>query len=371
MTKILIIEDTNDMRTDLVELLVLEGFDAVGAENGQVGVERALDFRPDLILCDIMMPEMDGYEVLKTLRSNPQTATIPFIFLTALSEKPDVRYGMVLGADDYLTKPFAVNEVLESIHSQLRKRAEFNARAEERLAALRENIMTALPHELRTPLNSILGFSEMMIYECQRLKPDQITDWAQHIYDAGQRLYRLVENYLYYMRIETSRSGNAPAAAALPISALSDTIEVRAIQTAEKHQRIENLKILFDGSGPGQYVVSEQDLAKIVEELVDNACKFSEPGTEIVVGTSTDSNSFTLTIADHGRGMTEDQIHSIGAYMQFERWFYEQQGMGLGLAIVKRLAEEYRAHFMVHSIPGESTKVSIAFPRAHKASQSA
>ncbi len=124
MNKILVIEDEPEMRRNLVTILRLENFVAFCAENGTAGVEQAVRIRPDLILCDVMMPGLDGYGVLTALRAAPQTATIPFIFLTARGEKPDVRAGMNLGADDYLTKPVAKNDLLQAIHARLKRRAE-------------------------------------------------------------------------------------------------------------------------------------------------------------------------------------------------------------------------------------------------------
>ncbi|HEY5912840.1 MAG TPA: response regulator transcription factor [Verrucomicrobiae bacterium] len=124
MNKILVIEDEPEMRRNLVTILRLENFVAYCAENGAAGVEQATRVRPDLILCDVMMPGLDGYGVLTALRAAPQTATIPFIFLTARGEKPDVRAGMNLGADDYLTKPVAKSDLLQAIHARLKRRAE-------------------------------------------------------------------------------------------------------------------------------------------------------------------------------------------------------------------------------------------------------
>jgi len=123
MKKILVIEDEAQSRDIYLESLEEEGFDAIGAENGRVGVQRAQEQLPDLVLCDIMMPELDGYGVLSTLRQDPLTAMIPFIFLTAKATKAELRQGMELGADDYLTKPSTVEELLRAIAVRLEKQA--------------------------------------------------------------------------------------------------------------------------------------------------------------------------------------------------------------------------------------------------------
>lgn len=115
MKTIVLIEDNQDVRENTAEILELQHYKVTTAENGRIGVEKAISYIPDLIICDIMMPELDGYEVFERLSNHPKTASIPFIFLTAKSEKTDFRKGMNLGADDYLTKPFEEKELLEAI----------------------------------------------------------------------------------------------------------------------------------------------------------------------------------------------------------------------------------------------------------------
>ena len=124
MKKILVIEDEAEMRRNLATILRLEKFHPVAAENGRVGLELAKKEIPDLVLCDVMMPELDGYGVIAALREDPATVSVPFIFLTAKGEKPDIRAGMNLGADDYLTKPVAKADLLSAIRSRLERAAQ-------------------------------------------------------------------------------------------------------------------------------------------------------------------------------------------------------------------------------------------------------
>ncbi len=121
MKKILVIEDELTVRSNILEILEFEQFDAVSAENGLIGALWAQEYSPDLVICDVMMPEINGYEVLSALRQNPMTATIPFIFLTAMVDYSDRRRGMELGADDYLTKPFTTDELLAAISTRFAK----------------------------------------------------------------------------------------------------------------------------------------------------------------------------------------------------------------------------------------------------------
>jgi len=124
MKKILVIEDEPEMRRNLTTILRLEKFLPIGAEDGRRGLELARTEKPDLILCDVMMPELDGYGVISALRMDPATVAIPFIFLTAKGEKPDIRAGMNLGADDYLTKPVPKADLLAAIRSRLERAAQ-------------------------------------------------------------------------------------------------------------------------------------------------------------------------------------------------------------------------------------------------------
>jgi CRP-like cAMP-binding protein len=123
MSKILIIEDNTDIRENLAEILELDGYETIQAENGKIGLEKAMADSPDLIICDVMMPVLDGFGVLKILNRNPKLMHVPFMFLTAKSEKSDFRKGMGLGADDYITKPFDDVELLEAIQIRLKKSA--------------------------------------------------------------------------------------------------------------------------------------------------------------------------------------------------------------------------------------------------------
>src|SRR5690606_6798185 len=118
---VLLIEDNQDIRENMAEILDLSGYKTITAPDGKQGVAAALDSNPDIIVCDIMMPELDGYGVIHMLQKNPITQNIPFIFLTAKAERTEIRKGMELGADDYITKPFNGTELLNAIESRLRK----------------------------------------------------------------------------------------------------------------------------------------------------------------------------------------------------------------------------------------------------------
>jgi two-component system, OmpR family, alkaline phosphatase synthesis response regulator PhoP len=152
MKTILVIEDEQTVRESILDLLEAEGFQGIGGENGSVGVKLAHDRHPDLILCDVQMPDLDGFTVLTQLRQSPETAGIPFIFLTARTTKADIRYGMELGADDYLTKPCTAAELLGAVSGRLAKyeamAAQYKQKAEEPLTVHSGSKKTAVPSPL-------------------------------------------------------------------------------------------------------------------------------------------------------------------------------------------------------------------------------
>lgn len=361
MKKILIIEDEEAVRANILELLEVEGFNAIAAENGAIGVQLALFHLPDLIICDVMMPEIDGHGVLTALRQNPVTATIPFIFLTAKVDKADLREGMSLGADDYLTKPIRSKELLRAIATRLEKQAAIESFQARKLDELRSNITLSLPHELRTPLNGIIGFSELLLAEYDSLESSEVQEMLESIRTSGQRLYRLIQNFLLYAELElvATDAERVKSLQSHQISSVKTIIADQAIQQAKQANREADLHLeLQDAS----VYISESRLNKLVEELIDNAFKFSTAGTPICVTSRVEKNTFSLAINDKGRGMTAEQIANVGAYRQFERKLYEQQGSGLGLTIAKRLAELYAGNLTIESLPEQQTTVLVTLP---------
>ena len=167
MKKILVIEDEQVIRENILKLLKAEGYDVTGAENGAQGLNAALSNLPDVILCDVMMPQLDGYGVLVALRSHPVTATVPFVFLTGKADRSQVRQGMELGADDYLTKPFTKAELVGAISSRLKKQAalaqqQYNLRSSQSSALLQEAADRL--EQIKTSLCGALKREEFQVY---------------------------------------------------------------------------------------------------------------------------------------------------------------------------------------------------------------
>ncbi len=360
--QILVVEDAHSLRRDIVEMLGFEGYDVIDAENGLKGLERARESHPDLIICDIMMPVMDGYEVLAELRRDRTLEMIPFIFLTARGDRVDWRTGMQSGADDYVIKPFTASELLGTVRTRLERKEIIESYTESLVDEVRNNIITAMPHELRTPLNVVLGFSTLMMTDAAGLDAARIEEMSTHIHVAGNRLYRLIENYITYAYTEILMSDGNRRQLLHAGFLFSPQVSIRNYAT--ERARIFNREndVQFSLQETAQLAIHEEYFKKIIEELVDNACKFSLQGTSIQIDSSVQNGLYIIEILDHGRGMKPEQIERIGAYMQFERHFHEQQGSGLGLIISKRLIELHSGTFAIDAAVAQGTIIRFALP---------
>lgn len=362
MTKILIIEDQPDVRENIQAILDLEDYETLTAADGLIGVELAQQFLPDLILCDVMMPRLDGFGVLKELRQLPATGSIPFIFLTAKADRTDLRHGMESGADDYLTKPFTLEELLNAIAVRLARQVTVNQAAHQEMDQLRQNITRALPHELLTPLNGILGTTEILRDFYDSMNKAEILSSIKDIQDSGKRLYRLVQNFLLFAELQLLEENPERIQVwkyrLAQKTETSEIIQELAQELAEQGNRLIDLHLDIENT---TIDMADQDFRKVVEEMIDNAFKFSSDGTPVKIRSYCQGDRFCLEIQDQGRGMTSQQIDEIGAYMQFDRKLYEQQGSGLGLILAKRITQLYSGNFAITSTPHKGTTIHLSW----------
>lgn len=357
-SKILIIEDDKVVRVNLEFLLKNENYQVICAKDGEEGIKYAKESSPDLIICDIMMPKYNGYQVLEAIRTNEDTSLIPFIFLTAKGTRYDQRKGMNLGADDYITKPFNLEDVLKSVHARLEKKDEIS----EQIEKIQLDIGKMLPHELRTPLTTIKGYTDILT-EANMLQVDldTVVEWARIIQESEKKLERIAENYSLYASFVTHEKKssemvfwrNRERIFARPI------IETAVNQKAERAGRAEDVTYRLNNF---TFVISVNAFMKILEEIMDNAFKFSPKGSPIQIFNKIKDNHVYITIKDHGCGMTNHQIKNIGPFKQFNRDKNEQQGSGLGLYIARYLIELNNGELIMESENDQGTSVTLKFP---------
>ncbi len=356
MKTILIIEDTPDVREEICDILQMEGFNTYSAINGLEGLELAKQKLPDLVVTDILMPVMDGYQFFKELKKSPVTENIPVIFLSAKAAPGDIRYGMNLGADDYLTKPLSPEDLIISINNKLQK----VEKIQKKMETLRANISYFLPHELKTPLNGILGFAEYLKDKIPDISRTEISEIAGYIYQSGIRLQRVVENYATFSNLSlwVEDPEKAKDIINTPFIEAKKIIQKIVKEKINNEYRESDLEIDIEDE---EIKIEENYFIKILEELIDNAIKFSVPGNKIKISAKTEDKQYILTVYNSGSGITEEQIVNIGAFMQFNRQKNEQQGVGLGLAIVQLITKLFNAKLEIKSKLDEYFSVSVVF----------
>jgi len=338
------------------------GYEVIEAHNGHEGIEKARAELPDLILCDVNMGKVNGYLTLAALRTEAPTAAIPFILMTGLADNAGMRHGMELGADDYLPKPFTTDVLYAAVEARLKKSQTVRDEAETKLRHLRDNISLMMPHEMRTPLNGIISNAELLATSSATLKASDVAEMGQEILNSSQRLERLIENFLIYAQLEliaadpknvnALRIGKTDGPAAL-VKTISDAQAVQAGRL--KDLKVESVNVPVPVSG--------EYFSKVVNELVQNAFKFSEAGTPVRVKLVETFNGLELSVTDHGRGFSTEQIRRIGAYVQFDRKMQDQQGLGMGLVIAKRLAELHGGTLTVEVRKESGTIVTVKLPK--------
>jgi CheY-like chemotaxis protein len=364
MKKILVIDDAEFILESTSALLEFEGYEVLTAENGSIGVKKAKEFKPDLILCDISMPVMDGFEVLDNIRSDNITHRIPFIFLTAFNEKSNMREGMTKGADDYLVKPYSRDEIVSAINAQWKKYNVFEKHVKSKVEQVGKSVTYALHHEFRTAINEIKGNAGIIYQESESLSTDEIKMLSHDIVQSVSRLSKITENYLLYIRLNNIEDNEE----LLDEIKLYKTEEPFAVaydivnNTAAKYDRFDDF-IVKDETMGISINMSSENFYVIMNELSDNAFKFSNKGDKVIMSSKISDENLIVELSDEGIGIEDNQISNIAALNQFNREKNEQQGVGLGLIIAKKMIELHNGNFNIFSNGvDKGTKIILSFP---------
>ncbi|NJL95609.1 MAG: hybrid sensor histidine kinase/response regulator [Anaerolineae bacterium] len=203
--KILVVEDDMHLMEGIREILELDDYEVMTAPSGVEGLAllRSGKTLPDLIVSDIMMPRMDGYEFFEVVRSETAWLTIPFIFLTAKGEKQDIRLGKAMGADDYVTKPFGAEDLLIAVRAKLERNVQIQSVLSSQVSDIKRRILTILNHEFRTPLTYVVAYADMLHRDAQSMDLGELGAFLQGVTSGADRLRRLVENFIYLVEMET------------------------------------------------------------------------------------------------------------------------------------------------------------------------
>jgi len=364
--RILLVDDSDLILDSTATLLQIEGYEIITASDGESGVELAVKEIPDLIICDVSMPGMSGYDVVEKIRANKITMSIPFILLTAFTDKSKMREGMERGADDYLTKPYTKKELLAAIDSQWKKFGNVETKVQEKVETVGKNLNYALPHEFRTVLSQLMGCANLLKNNAADIDKEDIIEVATDMISVITRLTRITDNFLLFTKLETAADSKDSISqlraikSAEPCACLVDIIDSASM----RYNRVGDIEI--------QNVVMDITIAmgweffcKLITELLDNALKFSQSGSKVTIDAElAENNLLKIVISDTGIGMTHEQITNVGAYMQFQRDIYEQQGVGIGLIIAKRIVEIHGGTFKIESEKNVGTSIVFTIPIA-------
>lgn len=362
--KILVIEDDLNIQSNLAEWLEFEGFSVATASDGRQGIQKALEFLPNLIISDISMPEMNGYDVIETLHTYPQLAGIPFIFLTALTDKSFVRVGMELGADDYLTKPFTRPELLSAINARLERHKAIATTVRQEVEEVKLKLIRLVSHELRTPLTSLIFVQQVLERQLEMLSREEIADMLSTIRVGTDRLQHLIQQTVLLAKIETGLLTQAS------IEEMGTTVYLwQLIPDAVEHAR----RYAFRNRD-GHIVVDQRDiknaifgdallLKQALSELLTNALNFSDESNAIYVTRQYADNFIWIRVVDQGFGMTQaDTVKAQKPFEQVGRDRREQQGLGLGLTVARQIVELHKGFFHIESQVSKGTEVTLGFP---------
>jgi two-component system sensor histidine kinase/response regulator len=368
MKKILVIEDEKILREEVIEWLTLEDYEAVGAEGGMAGIETTFRFLPDLIICDITMPRLDGHGVLLELRSNLATADIPFIFMTARASYEDIRTGMDMGADDYITKPFSRMELLQAVQTRLEKKGIQQEQQQQKIeqwqeafqqeheqVQLKARLVAMFSHDFRNPLASIMSCNSLMMKYADRLDENQRLKHMNRIDASVRQLVQMLDDMLVVSQMETGNLDFKPE----PLN-----IEDFLRKIVEEFQTIydETYPLVFESQFNDTIMADSRLLRQIATNLISNAIKYSPQGSVVDILLKHHDGQFLLSVRDYGIGIPEVEQASLFNAFHRASNVGEVRGTGLGLAIVKQAAELHGGSVQLESHLGEGTIVTVTIP---------
>ncbi len=374
--KILIVDDSSDNLQILMQILQSD-YAVIAAMNGKKALQLAAkEPIPDLIILDVVMPELDGYEVCAQLKANPQTESIPVIFITALTEVGNETRGFELGAVDYMTKPFNPAIVkarikshltLQHLHQELQQKNADLAR----VTYLKDEFLANMSHELRTPLNAILGMSEALQEQVLGSLNERQNNAIAIVEKSGRHLLELINDILDLSKISSGKVELVLTSVSVQNLCSASLLFVRQ-QALQK-----NIRLISDiATNLSPIMVDERRLRQLLINLLNNAVKFTPEGGLISLKVTKDdcfqaedrrlepSPRILFQVTDNGLGIAPKDLSQLfQPFVQIDNNLNRQQsGTGLGLAMVKQITELHGGRVAVESCPGKGSCFTVNLP---------
>lgn len=359
---ILVVDDNPLIVGVLTKVLGSFGYKVLESCNGEDAIGVLEKNTVDLIVCDVMMPKMDGYRLQDTLRTSDKFAQIPFLFLSALGDQAEVSRGKELGADDYITKPFDCETLVSIIRGKLKRSRERIGVGEQKFDQYRKRIIHTLSHEFRTPLVAINTGAELLMERSEGLDHQKALNLLEAIKRGGERLERLVNDFMVLQQIEggvANRLFDSRAAVYDINKLLSDLVESRG----ELYQS-EKAKVTLQLAERALFVRAyEPQIQDIIDRLIQNGIKFSQSAPLILVRVLSKPQEVGIEVADRGIGLDPARVaEALNPFGQLDRDRYEQQGGGMGLAIASKYAAINGGRVVLTAREGGGTSAVLYLP---------
>ena len=364
--RILIVDDDRLNLRILTSILDTDGYKILGVHSGEEALTAYDEFHPDLVLLDVVMPGINGFETCRTLRDRHGAALAPVIFITAKSASDDVVEGLAAGGVDYLPKPFKAREALARLRTHLQNRL-LTEQQRQLVAQLssanqaKNRLLGMVAHDLRNPLASIRGLADFLgDGTVGSLTPDQL-DLVKMIQETSHSMLTMVNELLDQSVIESGELKIQPEER-LIADLLTKSVYLNNINAAKKVSRIE----VEAGAADAILNIDADKVKQVVDNLLSNAIKFSPPNSTIQVRMQRDPDTYSVLVRDQGPGIPESERHKL--FKDFGQTSVKptagEKSTGLGLAICKRIMESHGGSIAAESAPTGGSVFRITFPLA-------
>ncbi|MDP7130923.1 MAG: hybrid sensor histidine kinase/response regulator [Planctomycetota bacterium] len=363
--RLLIVDDTLKNIQVLGTLLRKEEFQINVAQNGQQALDVVAKVKPDLILLDVMMPDMDGFECCQHLKDDPETSEIPVIFLTAKVETEDIVKGFEIGAVDYVTKPFNPTELMVRVNthltiSRLHREVAEKYDALQKAEGARDGLSHMIVHDMNNPLGALKGFADLLLMqvEMDTYDKDMFQQYLGFVSGSGQQLLTMVQGILDVSKMEAEQL-DVRLVAANVAEIASSVVQGSMFQARQAEISVELEKDADDI----QAMADIELLPRILQNLLGNAFKYAGSGNTVTVRAK-QGDEIVLQVADTGPGIPEEARERIFDKFYQSESVGQRRGVGLGLAFCKMAAEGQEGRIWVESKEGEGTTFNVALKPA-------
>ncbi len=358
---LIMLVDDEEANLELFSTILLEeGYRILKSTSGTEALGMLRDNSPDLIISDIYMPEMGGFEFYEKVQGIPGLRSVPFIFLSALSDREHVREGKELGADDYLTKPIDIDELVTTVRGKLKRAASLRSAMQGEFDTLKEQILSTLSHEMNTPLTYIIGFSEIISSGASSIDTNELKEFADLIRHGGDRLKNLVDDFLETIQIDSGQTQKFYESDKRRFNLTSSLLSLRDEYATMAWSKELEFELICDKELP--VVASETLIRDIIGRLLSNAIKFSAKG-KVILSAVGEGDHVTVKVTDNGVGIPAQELpRIIEKFYQVNKEKQQQQGAGLGLYIAKKLSGINNCQLNISSTEGVGTEVTLSIP---------